>query len=126
MNDSLELVPTPWFIGEVRALQQEDRERIDRRLSDFARKGWTDSVADGSVKHLRDGIHELRILGRGAAFRLLFFLMPGRSPRVVVLSTCAAKAVMKKPKRMEAEIERAKDRRARWLQQQNKRGADGG
>lgn len=120
MSDTLEVVPTSWFISEVRALPGEDRDRIDRRLGKFAEKGWTDAVGDGSVKHLRDGIHELRVLGRGAAFRVLFFLMPGRSPRVVVLTTCAAKSVMNKKQRLDAEVERAKDRRARWMEQQKK------
>jgi putative component of toxin-antitoxin plasmid stabilization module len=117
MDDSLEVVPTPWFLGEVRALQKRDKVRITRRLAEFVTKGWTKASKDGSVKHLRDGVYELRVLGRGAAFRLLFFLMPGRTPRVVVLTTCAAKSVIKKPKRMDAEIKRANDRRAQWLQQ---------
>jgi putative component of toxin-antitoxin plasmid stabilization module len=117
MNDSLEVIPTPWFLGEVRALQKRDKVRISRRVAELVMKGWSKALADGSVKHLRDGVYELRVLGRGAAFRLLFFLMPGRTPRVVVLTTCAAKSVIKKPKRMEAEIERANNRRAQWLQQ---------
>lgn len=76
------------------------------------------------MKHLRDGIYELRVLGTGAAYRLLFFVMPGRSPRVVVLTTCASKSVMQKRQRMEAEIDRASSRRAEWLEQQQKREAD--
>lgn len=125
MSDSLEVVPTSWFITEVRALQKKERDRIDRKLTNFVQKGWREAVADGSVKHLRDGIHELRVLGKGAAFRILFFLMPGRSPRVVVLTSCAAKSVIKKPKRMDAELERARDRRDRWIEQQKKGESDG-
>lgn len=126
MSDSFEVVPTPWFVAELRAIQKADRNRIDRKLIKFAQKSWTDALADGSVKHLRDGIHELRVLGHGAAFRILFFLMPGRSPRVVVLTTCAAKSVMKKRQRLDAEVERAIDRRARWLEQHQNGGADEG
>lgn len=121
MSDELEIVPTPWFVSEVRALQGEDRVRIDRKLALFVQKGWSGAMADGTVKHLRDGIHELRVLGHGAAFRLLFFLMPGRTPRVVVLTSCAAKSVMKKRQRMDAEVERASNRRAWWLEQQKAR-----
>lgn len=124
MSDALEVVPTPWFTAEVRALPKQARDRIDGKLKLLVQRGWTGSIADGSVKHLRDGIHEVRILGRGAAFRVLFFLAPGRSPRVVVLTTCAAKSVMKKRQRFNAEIERANDRRAMWLQQQAQRGGD--
>ena len=126
MSDRFEVVPTPWFITELRALQTKDRNRIDRKLIKFAQKSWTDATADGSVKHLRDGIHELRVLGHGAAFRILFFLMPGSSPRVVVLTTCAAKSVMKKRLRLDTEVERARDRRARWIEQEKTGGADEG
>lgn len=72
------------------------------------------------------GIHELRVLGHGAAFRILFFMMPGRSPRVVVLTTCATKSAMEKQQRLDAEVERARNRRARWLEQQRNGGSDEG
>lgn len=122
MSDLLEVVPTVWYIGEVRALPRKDRDRIDRKLIALARKGWGPSLADLSIKHLRDGIYEFRVLGRGAAFRILFFVVPGRFPRVVVLTTCAAKSVMQKKQRLDAEVERATGRRTMWLEQQGKRG----
>jgi putative component of toxin-antitoxin plasmid stabilization module len=124
MSDSFDIVPTPWYQSEILALPDEDQERIERKLSDFRAQGWTAAAAKGTVKHLRDGIHELRILGTGASYRILFFLVPGRSPRVVVLTACAAKSVMKKRQRLEAEVERARTRRAAWQQQQQKRGND--
>lgn len=126
MSDALEVVSTPWFDQEVLELPQPDRDRIDRKLERLVTKGWPMSLADGSVKHLRDGIHELRVLGRGGAYRLLFFLMPGRAPRLVVLTTCAAKSLMKKRKRLDAEIERAKWRRALWMDQQTRGRTDEG
>ena len=95
-------------------------------MHDFSGKGWAAATADQSVRHLREGIHELRILGKGASFRVLFFLVPGRSPRVVVLTTCASKSEMKKRKRFEAELQRAKTRRDLWLKQQRKRATDEG
>lgn len=121
MSDPLAVVVTEWFFEEVSALSGPDRDRVHRGLERLVRKGWSAAIADATVKHLRDGIHELRIMGRGAAFRVLFFLVPGRSPRVVVLTTCAAKSVMKKRQRMDAEVERAKWRRAVWMDQQTKR-----
>lgn len=126
MSDQIDVEPTPWFIEEVRSLPSDGRDRIDRKLRHLAQKRWNDSLADATVKHLRDGIHELRVLGHGAAYRVLFFVAPGRSARVIVLTTCASKSVMKKRQRMDAEIERALVRRAWWLEQQKqKEDADG-
>ncbi|HEX6039181.1 type II toxin-antitoxin system RelE/ParE family toxin [Longimicrobium sp.] len=120
MSDRIEIVPTPWYTAEVRALPREDRDRIDRRLETFTGKGWGPAQRDATLKHLRDGIYELRVLGTGAAYRVLFFVMLGRSPRVVVLTTCVAKSVMKKRHRMDSEIDRASSRRAEWLEDQKK------
>lgn len=120
MGDQVEVVTTPWYDADLRELPEYDQRRIADRLKAFARKGWRYAIGDQTVKHLRDGIHEVRVLGRGAAFRVLFFIVPGRSPRVVVLTTCAAKSVMKKRQRLDAEIERARARRAWWLEQQKK------
>jgi putative component of toxin-antitoxin plasmid stabilization module len=122
MSDLLEVVPTVWYTNEVRALPRKERDRIDRKLISLALKGWNAAMADLSVKHLRDGIYEVRVLGRGSAFRILFFLAPGRSPRLVVLTTCASKSVMQKKQRLDAEVERAAGRRAMWLEQQRKGG----
>lgn len=82
-------------------------------------KGWCAAMGNETIKPLRDGIYELRVLGRGAAFRLLFFVVPGLSPRMVVLTTCASKSDMLKRQRMEAEIDRAIQRRAAWMEQRN-------
>lgn len=121
MSDALEVISTPWFEEEVLSLPQLDQDRIDRRIGDLLRKGWDDAVRDRTVKLLRDGICEVRILGHGPAYRLLFFLMPGHTPRLVVLTACAAKARLTKRRQMDAEIERAKWRRALWLDQQKRR-----
>lgn len=121
MSDALEVETTPWYEEEVLALPRPDQNRINRRLRALPRKGWNAAIRDGTVSPLRDGIHELRILGRGSAYRILFFLAPGRTPRLVVLTTCATKELMKKRQRMDAEIERAKWRRALWIDQQKRR-----
>lgn len=113
MSDSLEVVASAWFRREFGELQKEQRNRINRKLSELAEKGWSAAMADQTIKHLHDGIYEVRVLGR-PAFRLLFFVVPGRRPRVVVLTTCAAKSLMKKRQRLTAEVERAKSRRAAW------------
>lgn len=126
MKDTLKVVASSWYAAEVRALPAHHRDRIDRKLAALVAKGWSAAIGDGSVKHLRDGIHELRVLGQGAAFRLLFFLVPGRSPRVVVLTTCAAKSTLAKRQRLDAEIERAQNRRTVWMEQRNEEANDEG
>jgi hypothetical protein len=126
MSDSFDVVLTEWYKSELLDLPEKDQVRVKRKLRDFSGKGWTAAIADQTARHLREGIHELRILGRGASFRILFFLVPGRSPRVVVLTTCASKSEMKKRQRLQAEIERAKTRRDLWQEQQRKRANDEG
>jgi phage-related protein len=120
MSDSFDVVLTEWYKLELLELPEGDQARVKRKLHDFSGKGWAAAITDQSIRHLREGIHELRILGKGASFRVLCFLVPGRSPRVVVLTTCASKSKMKKRKRFEAEIERAKTRRDLWQEQQKK------
>ena len=120
MSDSLEVVPTQWYESELMALPGPAQTRVERKVNALRQKGWDLAVKDQTIKHLRDGIHELRVLGHGAAFRVLFFVVPGRSPRLVVLTACPAKSAMKKHSRMDAEIERAVLRRALWLEQQKK------
>jgi putative component of toxin-antitoxin plasmid stabilization module len=117
MKDGVEIVPTPWYDAELIALPGPDKERVERRLKGLSAAGWGSSMADGRIKHLRDGIHEVRILGRGAAYRVLFFVAPGVAVRVVVLTTCAAKSLMKKRHAIDAELRRALDRRAWWMEQ---------
>jgi putative component of toxin-antitoxin plasmid stabilization module len=105
---------------ELGVLPKAHQDQIQRKLIAFAAKGWFAAMADGTVKHLQDGIYELRVLGHGPAFRLLFFVMPGRSPRVIVLTTCAAKSLTQKRQRLDAEIGRAKRRRAAWMEDNEK------
>jgi hypothetical protein len=121
MRDAVEVEFTHDCRAELRELAKAERDWIAQKIRHFIGKGWSAAVADQSVKHLEDGIHELRILGQGASFRLLFFIVPGRSPRMVVLTSCAAKSLLKKRKRMEAEIARARRRRAAWLEQMRRK-----
>jgi phage-related protein len=120
MSDAVDVVTTDWYQEDLQDLPELHQHRITERLVAFRDKGWRQAVEDQTVKYLRDGIHELRVLGRGAAFRVLFFLVPGRVPRVVVVTTCVAKSVMTKRRRFAAEIERACARRDSWLEQQRK------
>ena len=126
MSDEFEVVYSSWYNFELEAIQREHQIRIEQKLALFRAKGWLPSIRDRTIAPLQDGIYELRILGTGPAFRILFFLVPGRSPRVVVLTTCATKALMKKRNRLDAEVARAVERRSGWLEQQRKRENDAG
>lgn len=121
MSDALEIVASSWYQLELQALPEAHRDRIIAKVLDCAAKGWSASMSDETIKHLQDGIYELRILGRGAAFRLLFFVVPGRQPRLVVLTTCAAKSRMTKRQQVAAEITRATARRAAWMEAMNRK-----
>jgi hypothetical protein len=94
--------------------------RVTRKLRTVRNKKWSEAIADRSIAPLTDGIHEVRILGRGAAYRLLCFVAPGRGVRLVVLTGCVNKGVVKKRAGMAAEIARAKARRQVWLNEQEK------
>jgi hypothetical protein len=93
---------------------------VTRKLVSLSEKTWSAAIADRTIAPLMDGIYEVRVLGRGAAYRLLFFVVPGRSPRLVVVTACVSKAVMKKKAGLAAAIARARTRRQVWLQQQEK------
>lgn len=118
MSDEIEVVKTDEFIAEVVVVPPNERARIERRLRTLRKKGWSASIKDRTVAPLRDGIYEVRVLGRGTAYRLLFCLIPGRSPRVVLLTTCVAKSLMTKKALLDAVIARAQARCATWLQKQ--------
>ncbi|HEY0021413.1 MAG TPA: type II toxin-antitoxin system RelE/ParE family toxin [Longimicrobium sp.] len=118
MNDDVQVVPTEWFVRDVRRLSANLRARVDRRIRELGKKGWVASARSRDVAELDDGIWELRVLGQGTAFRVLFFLDPRYPGRRVVLMACVAKASMKKAHVMTSEIERAKARRAQWLPQE--------
>jgi hypothetical protein len=117
MDDEIEVVSSPWFTEELLAVPEADAKRIVDRLSSLHRKGWRAAIADGTIKHLRNGIWEVRVLGTGAAYRLLFFPAAGRAMRLVVVTTCVAKSVIAKRKRLEQELDRAIRRRDEWIQQ---------
>jgi putative component of toxin-antitoxin plasmid stabilization module len=115
VDDAIRIVSSKWFTDELLRVQVDQRRRIRRRLGMVEEKGWMASVADGTIEHLRDGIWEVRVLGRGAAYRVFFFPAPRRTMRMLVLTTLVAKSVVAKQRRLDLEIERAKRRRDEWL-----------
>ena len=123
MGDEVRIVTSSWFDEEFRPLPQPDRKRIDRRLLMFQGKGWTAALRDGTIEHLEDGIWEVRVLGTGPAYRLLFFPAPGRAMRLIVLTSCVSKTAVGKRRLLRQAIERAKRRRDLWIEQ-HKEGGD--
>lgn len=124
MSDHIEVEYTRWYNAQVAELPADQQVRIERRINATVEKGWARAIADRTVAPLRDGIYEMRVLGTGPAYRVLFFIMPGRSPRLVVLTACVAKSVMNKRQRLNAELARARDRRAAWIAEERKREDD--
>lgn len=86
-----------------------------RRIATLRSKGWGTSAQQRDIVRLTADIRELRVLGRGAAYRVLFFALPGDPDRIVVLTNCVKKGLMKKAAVMKAEIARAGSRRLEWL-----------
>jgi hypothetical protein len=120
VNDGIEVMVTKGYEEDLSLLPGVDQLRVTRKVDTLRRKKWSAAIADRSIAPLVDGIYEVRVLGRGAAYRLLFFLAPGWSPRVVVLTACVTKGVMKKRAALSAEIARAKARRQIWTEEQGK------
>lgn len=121
MSDRIEVEYTAWYNAEFAELPGDQQGRIQQRIRAMLAKGWNRAMADRTIAPLRDGIHELRIVGTGPAYRILFFVMPGRAPRLVVLTACVAKSLMTKRQRLDAELKRASERRTVWIAEQRKR-----
>lgn len=121
MQDALTIEFTTWFIEELQELPTDEQARVARRLAVLERKGWAASAENRDVAPLKDGIWEVRIVGKGPSYRLLCFQIPGDPGRIVVLTSCVKKGLMKKSAVKDAEIERASTKRALWLSQQEGR-----
>jgi len=122
MSDAVRVESTEWFENELRELPPDQQARVLRRVSLLERKGWTISTKDKDLVPLEDGIWEVRVVGKGPAYRVLCFEVPQEPGRIVVLTNCVKKGLMKKGNVKKGEIERAKVRREVWLRE---RGGNG-
>lgn len=120
MSDRLEVAFTDECRAELRELPRKHRSWIAGVVKQLQAKGWNAAVTDRTLAPLDDGIWELRIRGHGAAYRILLFVMPGRSPRVIVLTLCLAKSESQKMRVLKSAIARAARRRQVWIQQEAK------
>jgi putative component of toxin-antitoxin plasmid stabilization module len=121
VSDAIDVRLTEDCRAELRELPKPDRTWINGVIHGLQAKGWQAAMADRTIAPLQDGIWELRIVGHGAAYRILFFVMPGRSPRLVVLTLCLAKSDSQKTRVLKAAVARAARRRELWLEQEVKR-----
>lgn len=125
MNDAIRISATKWFTDDLLGVPVDQQRRIRRRLGMLEVKGWMAAVADGTIEHLRDGIWEVRVLGKGAAYRVFFFPAPHRTIRMLVLTNLAAKSAVAKQRRLDLEIERARRRRDEWIPEHQEDGDEG-
>lgn len=116
MSDLVRAEYTKWFRTELKALPPDQSARVVGRIHLLERKGWSISLKDDDVEELEDGIYELKVRGRGPAYRPLFFVVPGNPGRVVILTNCVSKGILKKGRVKKGQITQAKNRRAEWLQ----------
>jgi phage-related protein len=115
VRDEIRTISSKWFVDELLSLPVDQRRRVRRRLGLLEEKGWTAAIGDGTIQHIRDGIWEVRVLGRGAAYRIFFFPAPRRAMRILVLTTVAPKSAVAKQRLLDLEVERAKRRRDEWI-----------
>jgi hypothetical protein len=118
MRDDVKMAYTDDFRRELLAIPPEQQRRVARRIAHQERRGWADGVKAGDLVPLQHEIWELRIVGRGAAYRVLFALVPRDPVRLLLLTTCSSKARLKKRAVMDAELRRARARLDHWLEQQ--------
>ncbi|HEY7767310.1 type II toxin-antitoxin system RelE/ParE family toxin [Longimicrobium sp.] len=118
MRDDVRVIYTDEFRRELGAIPPEQQQRVMGRIAHQERRGWADGVKAGDLVPLRDGIWELRVVGRGAAYRVLFAPLPGEAARLLVLTSCSSKAQLKKRAVMDAELRRARARLDHWREQQ--------
>ncbi len=123
MADEVDITLTTECRAELRELPRPDRQWIGGVIRSFQAKGWQAAVGDQTIGPLEDGFWELRVVGHGAAYRILFFVAPGRSPRLVVLTLCLTKSESQKMRVLKAALGRASRRRLRWMEQEAKKNA---
>jgi phage-related protein len=118
MLDSIMMVLTDSVVRELAALPAGQRNRVLARIRHVEQMGWTTAVRGGDLIPLRSRVWELRVLGTGPAFRILFVPTTTDMERRLVLTTCVSKAELKKRAVMDAHVRRALRRFEQWLVEQ--------
>lgn len=111
------LIPRP-AAEEIRSYGTRAAARIEQRLRIVRAAGWEAARSAGMIRDLgriAKGIFEIRVTGRGEAYRLLCFATGDGSGRVVVVAGCVQKSRLLGPLRMKEHVLRAASRRDEWM-----------
>lgn len=103
---------------EIRSFGPRAAARIEERLRIVRAAGWDAARSAGMVRDLgriAKGIFEIRVTGRGEAYRLLCFATGDGSGRIVVVAGCVEKSRLLGPLRMKEHVLRAAARREAWM-----------
>ncbi len=114
MTDIRRIVLTEEASGAIRWLPADEGARITRALYKLQRFGWTDALKIRLVAHLSGHIHEVRVPGRGRAYRLTCFTVPEGESSTVVIVDCIPKSRWK-PRQLTTYLARAERVRATWV-----------
>ena len=117
MSDIRNILVTDDAQREIKELPARERARVVSRIELLRRKGWQLSAQAQDIKRLDGEIWEIRVVGKGPAYRLLCFQAPGQPGRIVVVTSCIAKSAIAKRLRMNADVQRAENRRQEWITQ---------
>lgn len=92
MSDIVEIVYMAEAKKEIAALPENQQARVVGRIEQVRKVGWQDSLENKTVKKLEGQIYEIRVTGKGTAYRVLCFQMGGKNGRIVVTTSCEAKS----------------------------------
>jgi phage-related protein len=118
MSEITEITYTEEAEAEIDALPATDRARVLAKIQLVKDVGWQMALREQRVKKLRGEIYEVRITGRGAAYRVFCFPHGAQRGRLVVTTSCVKKSWLLKKRRMQTAVERAELRRQKWLAEQ--------
>lgn len=118
MIEPLRIELLPIAADEIRSLGPVAAARIEAKLRIIRAAGWEAARAGEMIRDLgslEKGIHEIRVTGRGEAYRLLCFATGDRTGRIVVLASCIRKSRLLGHRRLSQHVRRAAARRDEWL-----------
>lgn len=118
MSAELRVVIPPLARDEIRSFGARAAARIEDRLRILRAAGWEAARSAGMIRDLGSiarGIFEIRVTGRGEAYRLFCFAAAGRPGRIVVVASCVEKSRLLGQLRFREHVLRAALRRDDWM-----------
>ncbi len=117
MSDIANIVYMAEARKEIAALPAADQARVVARIEQVQKTGWQNALETQTVKKLRGDIYEIRVAGKGSAYRVLCFQTGGQGGRIVVTTSCETKSNLLRQRRLRQAISRAESRREKWFTQ---------